>query len=117
MATGTIQVQNKVTTGTFTPESGVTLNELRVVQIGKVCQLKFYAKKTGGFTSDGTNKVGVLSGISPPPSDVRFAATAAPQPYSAPVACYAILGTDGQLSVVPSTTKDSVNINLVYTVD
>ena len=117
MATGTIQVQNKVITGAFTPESGVTLNELRVVQIGKVCQLKFYAKKTGGFTSDGTNKVGVLSGISPPPSDVRFAATAALQPYLAPVACYAILGPDGQLSVVPSTTQDSVNINLVYTVD
>lgn len=98
--------------GTVTPESGVTIEEVRCVQVGKIVEIHFFAR--GDFSS--TNDVAVISGVGLPPKNVRTLAGVGSQAYYASESRYLIMATNGKIQIA-THSYPYVNVDVVYTVD
>ena len=93
-----------VKTGTFTADSTNHPNgdpHFTVKQYGKVVSINGYMRSLGSFNADTNFRLGTISGVSMPPTDVRGIATIASQAY--------LNGSYNYLSINPST--GDVNIN------
>ena len=107
-----IYPETYVKVGTVTPASGITLNEVRCVQIGKIVEVHFFAR--GDFSS--SNDIATISGIDFPPQNVRMLAGVGSQAYYASQTTYLIMASNGKIQIQPSSYQ-VLNVDIVYTVD
>ena len=103
---------NGVYTGTFTPATGVTVNEGHFVQKGHACEINFYA--TGTFAANSTVTLGRITGMSAPISNIRCAGGCGVSGSTANASCYLVLDPGGNLSAYPSVACNAIVINIPY---
>ena len=102
--------------GTITPESGITLSEIRVVQRGKVVQIHGVAK--GSFTAGTTGyTIGTVSGITMPPSYLRCVGGCGSQVYYAYNSAYILFDSIGVITARVSVNSSYITFNFTYILD
>ena len=107
--------QNTETTGTFTGETGVTINEDDIKRSGRNVYVHFYA--TGSFSGGSSHVLGTLSGVPMPSKYIRLLVGGGEYAYYATTPVYALLdNTNGQISVYSSTSVKAIDITFSYIV-
>ena len=105
-------------TGTITPASGVTLNDTRCVRRGQTVEVKFYATLSTAPAIDTAVQIATISGVTLPPTNVRWLAGQGVTAYQAYYGAYAILDTSGVITIRGSASSRPVfDIDVTYTVD
>ena len=106
--------ENGIITGTLTPQSGVTLNEVHTEQYKHLCEVNFYA--TGTFSANTAAVIATLSGMERPVSNVRMTASCGASASTANASCYLVMDPGGNISINPSTNCNTVVVNITYAI-
>ena len=102
-------------TGTFTPSSGVTIQETEIKQDGHNVYVRISATRTGNFPTS-QQQVGNVSGVDLPKTLIRTICGAGANAYGATDSGYLLMDTDGGVYVQLSTARPRVNICFTYIV-
>ena len=76
--------------------------------------VKGYVTKSNNFTAGSNIKIGNISGVDFPASNIRTVCGAGPYAYSATNSGYIILGSTGQVDIQLETNKPTVNFCITY---
>ena len=106
-------------TGTFTldaAQSGANKNGLLIKQSGKVVSIQGFI--SGLTLTPGTSTIlGVVSGVSLPPTGLRLMLNQTTAAYTMGDTIYGFFSNEtGNLSIFPKTTSDTLNISITYVV-
>lgn len=106
-------------TGAFTldqTQSGANKNGLLIKQSGNVVSIQGFI--SGLTLTAGTSTViGVVSGVSLPPTGLRLMLNQTTAAYTMGDTIYGFFSNEtGNLSIVPKTTSDTLNISITYVV-
>ena len=105
--------------GSFTPESGVTISELRIRQTGDVIEVHFYATLSTALSTSQVT-LGTVSGVSLPPANIRTMAGGGAAAYNADKPIYAAITSAGKVNVTNVSGHSGITVvvfDIVYTVD
>lgn len=107
--------------GTFTPESGVTLgaNETRIRQTGDVVEVHFYATFPSAIGTSETT-LGSISGVTLPPRTIRTITGGGAAAYSTGKPLYLVLNNQGKVAVTNVLNNSGITtvaVDITYTVD
>lgn len=98
------------TTGTFTPASGVTVTYVHVYQNGAVCYLNIDV--TGSFS--GSKKLGTISNMGLPESDVFNRGVGVLQDYSTDNDILVNINASGEIYASFNGNTRSIQFSLMY---
>lgn len=106
---------NTEAVGTVTGASGFTPAETDVKRSGRVVYVHFYVQNVSIAANTGT-LIGTLSGVPLPEKNIRWLAGGGVHAYDAVKPVYAILETNGSITVRSPSAISAVNITISYVV-
>ena len=101
--------------GTVTGASGFTPAETDVKRSGRVVYVHFYVQNVS-IAANTFTLIGTLSGVPLPEKNIRWLAGGGGHAYDAVTPVYAILETNGNITVRPPSAISAVNITISYIV-